>query len=1110
MLRGQSRPVVSQLYSLIGAAPCEKSDGQLLEQFLVGRDEAAFTVLLRRHGGMVLRVCRRVLHQPQDAEDAFQATFLLLARNARAIRKAESVASWLYGVAYRLAIKARTQAARRQAREKQAVHMRAKDSGAAAAWQELQVVLDEELHRLPPKYQAPLVLCYLEGKTHEEAAAQLGWPLGTVRGRVARAREALHRRLARRGLTLPAAALATALAADIARAVPARLLGTTCKGALAHVAGGSIPTGLVTAKAAALAEGGVMTMTTTPVKFGLILCLVIGVASAGAGAFAARRGGEDPVAAFQKKKRPREQPAAPVELPVGTQAAGSVARLGNAMFWPGTLNSTGYTLTFTADSKQVAVVGANQAIYVWDVPTGRLAARVGGVDRPGITIQGITFSPDGKLVAATENGTGIRVWDVKGNREVAHLTGVRAGKLSSCRFAPDGKTLAAGAGDGVVHRWQVADWKELASCEGHKGQVNAVVWSPDATMLVSAGDDQMVRVWDAAGKLMRTLIGHRDRVIGVAAAPDGKTLASRGADNTLRVWDAETGKELRWWETVQIGGWAPGMESAWYVTFTPDGKKLIIGTFAGNQTYDAATGELLPGIGANPGAGGPVVVSPDGKWMASGGFRKAIRVWNAVSGKDVVTPIGHLGPVMAAAYSPDGKTLVTGGVDRTVRLWDVATGRELRQFRGHTGTVAQLHFSRDGRHLFTASSDQNDRNVSCWDMASGNQERQFPGHPWGVATMGLTPDGKELRVIDRTGLLHVWDIATGKETTPSALHTPFNPLFAPDGKTLVYQGGAPAVLHMLDTSKDGTDRVLEGPDPGGIARVAMSADGRLLLSVAFNQSLHLWDPVAGKLMRRLRAGPAQPLYVTTIPAAPVFSPDNRTVAVPSHDAVALVEVATARDRLVFRGGQGTITAVAFAPDGATLVTGGEDGTTLIWDVRQAAAASGELAAKDLDAAWADLAGEDATKAYKTMRALAAAARQAVPFFRTQVKAPPTATQDRIAKLIADLGSAEFKVRKNAEAALSKLGIVARTAMEKALAAKPSLDVTQRLEKLLQALEDQTLSPEDVQRVRAVEVLERIGNDEARRLLQDWAKGTAGPLLMDEAKASLARLEAGVR
>src|SRR5262249_28844244 len=162
---------------------------------------------LRRHGPMVLGVCRRVLVRIHDAEDVFQATFMLLARKAGSIRKQESVGSWLQGAAYRLAVTAKSQAACRQAPERRAAIMSKMDNSDDSTWHELKEVLDDELGRLPEKYRTALVLSYLEGKSHEQAASQLGCPLATFRNWVARGRRLLRDRLRRRGLTLSVAAL---------------------------------------------------------------------------------------------------------------------------------------------------------------------------------------------------------------------------------------------------------------------------------------------------------------------------------------------------------------------------------------------------------------------------------------------------------------------------------------------------------------------------------------------------------------------------------------------------------------------------------------------------------------------------------------------------------------------------------------------------------------------------------------------------------------------------------------------------------------------------------------------------------------------------------------
>lgn len=202
------------------------TDRELIERFAARRDEDAFAALVRRHGPMVLRVCRRVLHEGHDAEDVFQGAFLVLSRKAASLRRRDSVGCFLHDVAYRLALKARTQLARLRMHEKQvAVEKRAEDPLAELSVREAQAILDQELSRLPEKYRAPLVVCCLEGKTRDEAARQLGWSAKLVKSRLEQARERLHQRLTQRGLTLPATLAATLLAEQTAlAALPAALV----------------------------------------------------------------------------------------------------------------------------------------------------------------------------------------------------------------------------------------------------------------------------------------------------------------------------------------------------------------------------------------------------------------------------------------------------------------------------------------------------------------------------------------------------------------------------------------------------------------------------------------------------------------------------------------------------------------------------------------------------------------------------------------------------------------------------------------------------------------------------------------------------------------------
>jgi RNA polymerase sigma factor (sigma-70 family) len=273
--------VVRQLQKMAAPDPVEASDAQLLERFREAQDEAAFGALVRRHGRMVLGVCRHVLRSREDAEDAFQATFLVLARSAASIRKATALPSWLYGVACHVASNARREASRRQTHERRARKMGHAEPDLDVAWRELQAVLAEEVRRLPEKYRAPFVLCCLEGKSKSEAATQLGWKEGTVSGRLAEARKRMQQRLTRRGLTLGAALCAGTLGAGNASALPTSLVQITLEAAL-DVAAGRGP-GLAPARAAALADGVRRAMFATKVKFVTMLVLTLGLLAAGAG-----------------------------------------------------------------------------------------------------------------------------------------------------------------------------------------------------------------------------------------------------------------------------------------------------------------------------------------------------------------------------------------------------------------------------------------------------------------------------------------------------------------------------------------------------------------------------------------------------------------------------------------------------------------------------------------------------------------------------------------------------------------------------------------------------------------------------------------------------------
>jgi len=261
------------------AAPAggDLTDGQLLARFLASRDEAAFAALVRRHGRLVLGVCRRVLGHEQDAEDCFQATFLVLARRAGAIRKRDALASWLYAVAYRVAREAQAVNLRRRARERQVEAMPHPEVQPAQP-QDWRPLLDRELSALPERYRAPLVLCDLEGRSRREAAQQLGVPEGTLSSRLARARALLAKRLAKCGVSLSGTALAAGLVegAGAAPALP------SVSSTVTVAAGRALTTGVVSAKVLALTEGVMRAMLLTKLKVAAWVALLAVCVGAGA------------------------------------------------------------------------------------------------------------------------------------------------------------------------------------------------------------------------------------------------------------------------------------------------------------------------------------------------------------------------------------------------------------------------------------------------------------------------------------------------------------------------------------------------------------------------------------------------------------------------------------------------------------------------------------------------------------------------------------------------------------------------------------------------------------------------------------------------------------
>jgi RNA polymerase sigma factor (sigma-70 family) len=1098
------------------------SDAQLLAQFVERRDEDAFAELVKRHGPMVLGICRRILQQVHDAEDAFQATFLLLARKAATIRSQDSLASWLGRVACRVALSAREKVARQQSSERQVTSMPPSDAGPDHGWEEVCKVLDEELHRLPTKYHAPLLLCYLQGKTYEEATQELRSPLGTLKKRLGRARELLRQRLVRRGISLSSAALAALLTEKTApAAVTSSLFQATVREAV-QFAAGQAP---VSASVLNLVEGAQNAMRITKIKLLAAIIVMVSVLGGGGGALiyqavAARPpaeiadAGEPSAPAPGDPAPPTSRPVA--DVPMDPLPEGAIARLGtlrrrSATTFSAVAVSPDAKLLASADEPTFKTGGGGmQTIHLWDAASGReirqWQAHTG-------TIVCLVFAPDGLVLASGGSDMRVGLWQVGTGKEL-HKLEAGPGGVTDLAFAPDGKTLAAGYLGGVVRLWDVAKGTKIRhfgyAYENHvggsgyvKGQGSMLPVALSNQHLAAARGGRMVQVWElATGKEVQQLQAN-DRLAFLAFSPDGKTLAT-GNDGWMGraatwLWSVDTGKKLQQLATPDLHALA----------FTRDGAGLYTVGNSAVARWDVGNGKKAQEFPAEC-RWGRGAFSAGSRFVVAGS--QALRLWDTAGGKEVHPLTGPTKEVTAAGFLGP-KELVTAEAG-TVRIWDLTTRQARRTFPGHgfdRGPNGQL-FIWDYKSFFT------------WDAATGKKLHEIAVPDASRIAVGIvvSPDGRTFATRQHASParqpVRLYERATGRRlfdcphdfrlgAKDVRLATVETLAFSPDSGLLA-TGSLNGEICLWSTT---SGRLVRRLAPGGrIWALAFSPDGMMLaaLDVA-KHDVHLWETASWQSLGQLRAGAGDQRdpYIDSM----TFSPDSRVVAVPGGDGgISLLDAVTLQQIRRLTGHRAACKTVAFAPDGKSLASGSSDTSVLIWDTTDLATrakpAADPLSEERLQALWTELAGANGPTALKAIWELAAHPDQAVPFLRKQLKPASPVEAKQIAQWIAELDAKEFQVRQKAESELERLGQRSVTALRKALQDKPALEVARRIEKLLEKLDQGPPHPDELRAVRALRSLERIGTPEARDVLRVMAKGAERAWLTEEARAALERLE----